>query len=742
MKNLPGAGLLLTALLCTSLILASSFSPVNAAPLPRVYIRADGTIEGTSSLQRSGGVYTFLGTFTGPLFVERDNIVIDGAGYTLQGADGRGIVLEQRHNITVKNVRVALDGGYVIDLRDASDCTIIGNTFTNAPSTAPPIFGFSAPSLGPICFNLLYSTNMRIHANTITNCFTAIGMDWSSNNTITDNIITDCIVGIEFCNATGNVLRNNRLSNSSFSIRTYTLYQYDNDVDTSNTIDGKPIYYWMNMQNRMVPSNAAYVMLVNCTNITVQDAAPKGIILASSTNCTLSKVELEGRRSDGIVLMWSSNIKIADSAVRNHGIGIQLDGSSNNVITRCAIADCMTRGINFASSDNNLISGNNLTGCGYAVAAFQDSVSNGNTFERNNFVDNDFALIPPGNCIISENNFFGNSQAVLCTNGVCTLSGNNLTNNGQGIILQTTNNVLRNNNFLNNTDDLPINGGNFDNDVDLSNTLDGKAICYWVNRHGETVPSDVGFVVLANCTNITVQNLVLSNQKNGILLAYTTNSTVTNNLIADNSNGVYFYRASGNLFTVNNITRNSYAVYIGGTTTEFFGGPSSYTPSSNNLFYHNNFVANNQTLYDVAGSYWVNSSPSANIWDNGKEGNYWSDYTGSDANGDGIGDSFYVVYANNTDNYPLMQPAAVILPEFAVSPSPSPSATPTTNSSPQPTPLLSQSPRPTQSINPDASSSAELALWLILPLIVGLVVVVLVAKKKLASPSPKGESAK
>ena len=51
---------------------------------------------------------------------------------------------------------------------------------------------------------------------------------------------------------------------------------------------------------------------------------------------------------------------------------------------------------------------------------------------------------------------------------------------------------------------------------------------------------------------------------------------------------------------------------------------------------------------------WVWDRPEPNTWDNGAEGNYWCDYVGADADGDGVGDSPHVLYANNQDNHPLM----------------------------------------------------------------------------------------
>jgi len=122
--------LFLTLLLCilpfvTVVQAQSSFSG-------SVFIRSDGSIEPSSApIQRSGETYTFTGSFTGNITVQRDYIVLDGAGFglnsTITGTETTvGVDLSFRTNVTVTNLEVS---GFVqgIHLLNSTNCSLIGN---------------------------------------------------------------------------------------------------------------------------------------------------------------------------------------------------------------------------------------------------------------------------------------------------------------------------------------------------------------------------------------------------------------------------------------------------------------------------------------------------------------------------------------------------------------------------------------------------------------------------------------
>jgi hypothetical protein len=68
------------------------------------------------------------------------------------------------------------------------------------------------------------------------------------------------------------------------------------------------------------------------------------------------------------------------------------------------------------------------------------------------------------------------------------------------------------------------------------------------------------------------------------------------------------------------------------------------------LTYHNNFLeVTTRIAYSPESSGYI-------WWNNSCEGNFWSDYVGTDSNLDGVGDIPYLIDGNNTDYCPLMNP--------------------------------------------------------------------------------------
>ena len=94
-------------LFASMLTLAFNIEPVKASGT--IYIRADGSIDPPSApIQRDGDVYAFTDDIYDSIVLQKNNIVIDGAGKTVQGTDeldSRGIDLSNMMNVTVKNTR-------------------------------------------------------------------------------------------------------------------------------------------------------------------------------------------------------------------------------------------------------------------------------------------------------------------------------------------------------------------------------------------------------------------------------------------------------------------------------------------------------------------------------------------------------------------------------------------------------------------------------------------------------------
>jgi parallel beta-helix repeat protein len=132
-------------------------------------------------------------------------------------------------------------------------------------------------------------------------------------------------------------------------------------------------------------------------------------------------------------------------------------------------------------------------------------------------------------------------------------------------------------------------------------------------------------------------------------------NTISGNNILNNTGGLSFGHSENNLIYGNTIVDNG-ASRTGMMST--YG--ISFFYSSNNLVYNNSFINNTHQ----ATSFWSSTN---NTWDNGKIGNFWSDYktkypNASEMNSTGIGDTPYVIEADNVDHYPLLLPHDSVKP--------------------------------------------------------------------------------
>ncbi len=212
-----------------------------------------------------------------------------------------------------------------------------------------------------------------------------------------------------------------------------------------------------------------------------------------------------------------------------------------------------------------------------------------------------------------------------------------------GVYLDTTTNtVISNNDFINNYCGIWLTSAS-NNNITANNISNGSYGIWLKNSTnnfiaGNKVTSHNYTIYLGYSSDNTIHSNIISNNKLGIFLYSSSNNTISHNNITKNREGIHLLNSTKNLITLNNITQNDIGI--------------SFDESSNNTTHHNNFIDNlNHT----------DAQNSANIWDDGKEGNYWSDYKNKypdakELDGSGVWDTPYVIDEKNQDRYPLTKP--------------------------------------------------------------------------------------
>jgi nitrous oxidase accessory protein len=157
---------------------------------------------------------------------------------------------------------------------------------------------------------------------------------------------------------------------------------------------------------------------------------------------------------------------------------------------------------------------------------------------------------------------------------------------------------------------------------------------------------------LVGSSNNRIFNNTVKNCITGVAIHLeSSGNAVYENILLNNEVGFAIHvDGSNNVIYNNYVANNSYGINIGRHSKS----------GENTTLYHNNFVDNIEQvrIESRAKDYGL-------IFDNGSEGNFWSNYNGTDSNGDGIGDIPYIIDENNRDNFPFMEPVETgAIPEF------------------------------------------------------------------------------
>lgn len=356
-------------------------------------------------------------------------------------------------------------------------------------------------------------------------------------------------------------------------------------------------------------------------------------------------VIIDGDRSGDTVTIDHDYVTLQMLTLRNayHGIDIY---SSFVSVTSLTIDD-MAKGIVLEGATYTSISSSIISNCSSMMGCWIKSSSHNTTIINNDFRDSDTAIS------ISNSNEQRITQNSIkdCRFGILffsstqnTITSNTISTTFFGVVFSRSSfNTVQSNSFLHQGmillgsdvfSDLPV---YYTSHTIEDNTLDGNPIYYYSQQQDMEVPTNAAQVILADCQNMLIQDHEYLQTNNPIQIAFSSDCTIANTHIdTSNDSGII-------------IAFSSRIHLVGSTIMECQGYSLMIVLCSDTTIIHNNFIDNTHHVFIDEGGIWDDGYPYG--------GNYWSDYTGSDADDDGIGDIPYEIIEGVQDEYPFMQPS-------------------------------------------------------------------------------------
>ena len=434
---------LILVLLCSAVSITPCVRFAFAQDFEAIIIQADGSIEGTDKIQRNENVYTLtsdihcsIDTAEALIFILKDNIILDGAGYTISSeGNGIGIHMRSRQNVIIKDVNIQNFG--------------IGISFGFATND-PTMEGGPSPHI--------LAQNNHITNNQITSYYWGIALEQANATVISDNTITSTNpkYGVSLGNCNFTSFFDNKLYGGS-------LYMdiSNQNLIYDNMIDEKPLTV-LNQESNKIIDGAGQVILQDCSNITVTNVDPSAdlrvaIQLSNTnnskiTNCRgrttlsnsnynilsnnfLSEIGSIGYDSQPAITLSASdfNLIFENQITKCDGEGISLTASDLNHIYNNVVSDCDV-GIWLLGSNNNSLYQNILEGDTFGIKLAFETFANVSPYSFNNSIlENKINSCNQGIHLYSadENRIFRNSISNCTSYGIflCCADGNMFYNN-------------------------------------------------------------------------------------------------------------------------------------------------------------------------------------------------------------------------------------------------------------------------------------------------------------------------
>jgi len=504
--------------------------------------------------------------------------------------------------------------------------------------------------------NIIEGSNHTLYSNYVFDNYIGIMTTASKNDTFLENNISECIYGIDIYFSNNNTLLGNTGYNNSIFLslwlseddiidanrgidNRYNLYMVfsknitlknnifedsgmmiggneleywdTHHIDMSNTVNGNPIYYWVDREDGTLPSDAGQIILVNSTGVTIKDQnldrASIGVTLAFSSANTV----VNNTVSENFIGIYSylsdSNEIISNKAFNNEENGIRIFGSDMISLSENTVVNG-SYGITILNSERITLKDNHIENTGLSLGGIELKYWNTHSIDTSNKVN--------GDSIHYWNNEDGGiipldaGQVILANCTGVTVRNQELSNMGDAIIIGYSNNITL-------------------KDLSISDNILG--------------------VYLRESTNNSLKNISSTNNTQGITMLYSNANQIFESNFLNDTYGIILARSKSNEIYLNDFSGTRRAVHI-------------ILDSRYNKIYHNNFF---ESEFDPG-----RDSGQDNRWYSGypEGGNYWiiheseDIYSGPDQNEsgrDGIADTPYE--GNNfIDKYPLMEPVKPI----------------------------------------------------------------------------------